>query len=136
MLRHEASVNINVSSLVPRDDNKKKSRSGKRGGFLISNFNSQIYFFYFCKNKDWMPTVLLILGWRFYFFSNENNEPIHIHVSNAEMEWKFWLEENTFEITESFSYHMSPKDKREIRKIIFEHFDYIIEQWKQFQNKK
>ncbi len=36
-----------------------------------------------------MPTVLLILGWRFYFFSNENNEPIHIHVSKAEMEGKF-----------------------------------------------
>ena len=83
-----------------------------------------------------MPTVLLILGWRFYFFSNENNEPIHIHVSKAEMEGKFWLEESTFEIIESFAYNMSPKDKREIRKIIFEHFDYIIEQWKQFQNKK
>lgn len=83
-----------------------------------------------------MPTVLLILGWRFYFFSNENNEPIHIHVSKAEMEGKFWLDESTFEITESFSYNMSPKDKREIRKIIFEHFDYIIEQWKQFHNKK
>ena len=83
-----------------------------------------------------MPTVLLILGWRFYFFSNENNEPIHIHVSKAEMEGKFWLDETTFEIAESFSYNMSPKDKREIRKIIFEHFDYIIEQWKQFHNKK
>ena len=83
-----------------------------------------------------MPTVLLILGWRFYFFSNENNEPIHIHVSRAEMEGKFWLDENTFEIAEAFTHNMSPRDKREIRKIIFEHFDYIIEQWKQFHNKK
>ena len=83
-----------------------------------------------------MPTVLLILGWRFYFFSNENNEPIHIHVSKAEMEGKFWLDENSFEITEAFTHNMSPRDKREIRKIIFEHFDYIIEQWKQFHDKK
>ena len=72
-----------------------------------------------------MPTVLLILGWRFYFFSNENNEPIHIHVSKAEMEGKFWLDENSFEIREEFSYNMSPRDKREVRKIIFEHFEYI-----------
>ena len=83
-----------------------------------------------------MPTVLLILGWRFYFFSNENNEPIHIHVSKAEMEGKFWLDENSFEIREEFSYNMSPRDKREVRKIIFEHFEYITEQWKQFQNRK
>ena len=83
-----------------------------------------------------MPTVLLILGWRFYFFSNENNEPIHIHVSKAEMEGKFWLDENSFEIREEFSYNMSPHDKREVRKIIFEHFEYITEQWKQFQNRK
>jgi len=83
-----------------------------------------------------MPTVLLILGWRFYFFSNENNEPVHIHVSKAEMEGKFWLDESTFEISEAFTHNMSPRDKREIRKIIFEHFDYIIEQWKQFHSNK
>ena len=83
-----------------------------------------------------MPTVLLILGWRFYFFSNENNEPVHIHVAKAEMEGKFWLDETTFEITEEFSFNMSPRDKREIRKIIFEHFEYIIEQWNLFHKKK
>jgi hypothetical protein len=27
-----------------------------------------------------MPTVLFILGWRFHFYANENNEPIHIHA--------------------------------------------------------
>ena len=52
------------------------------------------------------------------------------------MEGKFWLNENTFEISEAFTHNMSPRDKREIRKIIFEHFDYIIEQWKQFHSNK
>ena len=28
---------------------------------------------------------------------------------------------------------MSHKDKRQIRKIIFEHFDHIVAQWEQFQ---
>ena len=27
-----------------------------------------------------MPTVLLLLHYRFYFYSRENNEPPHIHV--------------------------------------------------------
>ena len=26
-----------------------------------------------------MPTILVILGWRFLFYANERNEPIHIH---------------------------------------------------------
>lgn len=27
-----------------------------------------------------MPTVLFVNGFRFFFYSNENNEPVHIHV--------------------------------------------------------
>ena len=83
-----------------------------------------------------MPTILLILGWRFYFYSNEGNEPVHVHVKKAEMEAKFWLKSDIFEIEEAYIYKMSPKDIREVRKLIFEHFDYIIEQWNLFQNKK
>lgn len=83
-----------------------------------------------------MPTILLILGWRFYFYSNEGNEPVHVHVKKAEMEAKFWLKSDIFEIEEAYIHKMSPKDIREVRKLIFEHFDYIIEQWNLFQNKK
>jgi hypothetical protein len=83
-----------------------------------------------------MPTVLLIAGWRFFFYSNENNEPIHIHVERAESEAKFWIDVKEFEIREAFSYKVSPRDKREVKKIIYEHLDYIIEQWNKFQKKK
>lgn len=27
-----------------------------------------------------MSTILLILGWRFFFDANEVNEPIHVHL--------------------------------------------------------
>ena len=83
-----------------------------------------------------MPTVLLIAGWRFFFYSNENNEPIHIHVERAEAEAKFWIDVREFELRESFAYNLSPRDKREVKKIIYEHLDYIIEQWNKFQKKK
>lgn len=39
-----------------------------------------------------MPTVLLVDGFRFFFFANEGNEPAHIHVERAECQAKFWLD--------------------------------------------
>lgn len=66
-----------------------------------------------------MPTVLYILGWRFFFYSNESNEPMHIHCQKGEKECKYWLDSDNFNLTEVFSYRMSPKDKREVKKIIF-----------------
>ncbi|PYS92965.1 MAG: hypothetical protein DMF64_06810 [Acidobacteria bacterium] len=39
-----------------------------------------------------MPTVLRVGRFRFFFFSNESQEPPHIHVKAAENEAKFWLE--------------------------------------------
>ena len=37
-----------------------------------------------------MPTVARIRGFRFFFFSNENDPP-HIHVERAECAAQFWL---------------------------------------------
>jgi Domain of unknown function (DUF4160) len=38
-----------------------------------------------------MPVVLYINGFRFFFYSNKNDEPVHIHVEKAEDAAKFWL---------------------------------------------
>ena len=79
-----------------------------------------------------MSTILLILGWRIYFWANENNEPIHVHAEKGDMECKYWLDVEGFEITEALSYNMSAQSKREIKKIIYEHFDYIVIEWNKF----
>ncbi|MBN8719086.1 MAG: DUF4160 domain-containing protein [Sediminibacterium magnilacihabitans] len=39
-----------------------------------------------------MPTVLLENGFRFFFYSNENEEPMHIHVKRGNAIGKIWLE--------------------------------------------
>lgn len=39
-----------------------------------------------------MPTVLLLHGYRFYFYSRENDEPPHIHVEHGAQLAKYWLE--------------------------------------------
>lgn len=55
-----------------------------------------------------IPKVLFILGWRLYFYANENNEPIYIHVEKGDMERKYWIFVDEMDIKEEFSYNMSP----------------------------
>jgi hypothetical protein len=82
-----------------------------------------------------MPTILLINGWRFFFYSNEGYEPIHIHCQKGERECKYWLKSNEFDIDEAYSYNLSVSDKREVKKIIFEYFELIEKEWDKFQKK-
>ena len=35
-----------------------------------------------------MPTILMIMGWRFFVYANERNEPIHVHCQKGESEAK------------------------------------------------
>lgn len=79
--------------------------------------------------------MLYINGWRFFFYSNEGNEPVHIHVQKGEKECKYWLIEETFDIEQAFAYHMNNADKKEVRRIIFEHFDTLIKGWNEFFNR-
>jgi len=83
-----------------------------------------------------MPTILLIRGWRFFFYANEGDEPIHIHCRKGEKECKYWLDRQNFDLEEAFSYRMNGKDKREVKRMIFENFEYIEDEWKKFQARK
>ncbi len=76
-----------------------------------------------------MPTILFIRGWRIYFYPNEGYEPIHVHCRRGDCECKYWLVEESFDLEEEYAYSLSPRDRREIKRIIFEQFDYIVEQW-------
>ena len=71
-----------------------------------------------------------------FFYAGEGNEPIHIHCRKGDMECKYWLHPEEFEISEAYMYNMSKAAKREIRKIIFDHFEYIEKSWNDFQEKK
>ena len=83
-----------------------------------------------------MPTILEILGWRLFIYSNENNEPIHVHARKAGMECKYWIDVKGFDIRGAYSFGLKEKDKREIRRIIFDHFDYIVDKWNEFERRK
>lgn len=80
-----------------------------------------------------MPAILLIMGWRFFFYANEGNEPIHIHCQKAEKECKYWLDSNNFSVEEAYTYRMNNKDKRQVKKIIYEYFEFIENEWLRFR---
>ena len=45
------------------------------------------------------------------------------------MECKFWILVGEVELKEEFAFNLTPSAKREIKKIIYQHFDLIVETW-------
>jgi hypothetical protein len=79
--------------------------------------------------------VLQMKDWRF-FFAEEGNEPIHLHCKKGDAKAIYWLDTESFEITESHAKGMSPADKRNVRKIIFDHFEYLVAERNSFKERK
>jgi hypothetical protein len=51
------------------------------------------------------------------------------------MECKFWIIVDEVEIKEAFSYNLNPREKREIKKIIYQYFDIIVDSWNSYFKK-
>jgi Domain of unknown function (DUF4160) len=72
-----------------------------------------------------MPTVLPVGRYRFYFFSDEGEEPPHIHIKAAEDQAKFWLDP----IALASNYGFKAHELNEIERIIREHQVEFLEAW-------
>jgi hypothetical protein len=79
-----------------------------------------------------MPTVLIVDGFRFFFYSNENNEPVHIHVEKDGGSGKIWLEP---EIAVAWFYGFTNKEEKEISGIIKEHAEAFKNKWYEYFGK-
>jgi hypothetical protein len=75
-----------------------------------------------------MPTVLRVDGYRFFFYSNEGNEPAYIHVQKAEKYAKFWL--TPVQIADSIGYNN--KELQHIQDVIVEHNSQFQEAWNEY----
>ena len=71
------------------------------------------------------PTVFRYKEYRFFFFSREESR-IHVHVSCADGEAKFWLEPV---IALANHYHLNLRQIREIQTIIKNHENEIKRAW-------
>lgn len=72
------------------------------------------------------PTVFTEGGFRFYFFSREEQR-LHIHVLCDSGEAKFWIEPR---IELAGIYGLSENELGRVRKLIEEHEDDIRNAWK------
>jgi len=54
----------------------------------------------------------------------------------GDKECKYWLDSENIALIEAYVYGLSSRDAREVKKLIFENFDYIETKWREFQEKK
>lgn len=75
-----------------------------------------------------MPTVLHIGRYRFFFFSNENSEPAHIHVKAGDDQAKFWLEPVGLVVNHGFR----ARELSEIERLVAQHQAQLLEAWNDY----
>lgn len=72
-----------------------------------------------------MPTVLLINGFRFYFYMNEHL-PVHVHVSKGGAKAKIIL---VPEIELIVNNGFKIREVKEILTIVSEYYNHLIQKW-------
>ena len=79
-----------------------------------------------------MPTVLRIDGYRFFFYSNENSEPAHIHVEKGDSEGKIWLEPL---VLVAYFKGFNSREQNEIIEITRKNVRVFIQKWYEYFGK-
>jgi Domain of unknown function (DUF4160) len=72
-----------------------------------------------------MPTVLRISGFRFFFYSLEGSEPLHIHVEHGDKVAKFWLQ--PVGLAESYGFRAHELNR--LRALVIAHRNDFVEAW-------
>ena len=72
-----------------------------------------------------MPTVLREAGYRFYFYSRENDEPPHIHVEHGDKLAKYWLDPVELASSKRFRAH----ELGEVRNLVLQDRTTFLEAW-------
>lgn len=75
-----------------------------------------------------MPTVLRVGGYRFFFCSNEGNEPPHIHVQRERLLAKFWLQPIALASSKGFT----AQELRRLVDLARENQSRFMEAWHEF----
>jgi ethanolamine utilization cobalamin adenosyltransferase len=75
-----------------------------------------------------MPTILRIGAYRFFFYSNENNEPHHIHVQREQRLAKFWLRPVSLASSAGFAAH----ELNKLRTLVEQNEQTFVEAWDEF----
>jgi len=75
---------------------------------------------------------VIIGAYRFHFYSNERNEPAHIHIRFNDTECKFWLDPIRLAGNRGIPAHKL----HEIEKLVFENHDFLLEKYNEYHKNK
>jgi len=75
-----------------------------------------------------MPTVLLLGPYRFFFFSGDRDEPLHIHVERERMLAKFWLSPLRLQYSTGFG----RPELTKLESLVREHRELFAESWNDY----
>jgi hypothetical protein len=75
-----------------------------------------------------MPTVLRSGRFRFFFFSNERQEPPHEHVKAGSEGAKFWLDP----VEMAVNYGFNGSEINQIERLVKVHQDELLEAWNEY----
>ena len=81
-----------------------------------------------------MPNILEVMGYKIYFWSNEFNEPIHVHISKGKptiSSTKVWLTKAGGCILANNNSHIPPKELNSLMEIVSLYYFKIVSKWKE-----
>ena len=81
-----------------------------------------------------LPKLFVVCGYMVYFWSNENGEPIHVHISKGKPTpnaTKIWLTKSGGCILASNGSKISKKELNELMEFISAQFFLICAKWKE-----
>lgn len=80
-----------------------------------------------------MPSLFTVSGYRFFFWSNEEGEPIHVHLTKGAPSphaTKLWLTSAGGCIVAHNKGHIPEHDLHQLARIAAAQHEYICKQWK------
>jgi hypothetical protein len=90
----------------------------KGAGFIEKN----------CENHGVSPTVLQEGPYRFFFFSSDRGEPIHVHVARDRKAAKFWLEPARMEYNHGFA----PAELNRVTALVQARETELVKAWHEY----
>lgn len=79
-----------------------------------------------------MPTVMRSGPYRFFFWSNERDEPAHVHVEAAGAYAKVWL--SPVGVAHALGY--TPRETGRILELVRRHQVQLLEAWREFHDRR
>ncbi len=75
-----------------------------------------------------MPNIFRKLGFRFFFYSDEGNEPPHVHVEKGKGRGKYWIEP----VEKTYMFNFKKQEEKQVDKIVHQEQETFKKKWYEF----